>query len=262
MNNKANQKDKLNFLLKELAGGDKSRFYFACLEGDLKTQHEISKKYNVIFDLNLKKSLRDDFIDIFLSGSLEKAQCNYREFENLLLETAGELLSENIFGIDTKIDSIDKLPLIDSEINKNDVDDAIGFGLNKKLIVLKQAYDLLRLAKCNNTADEILKIFRVELCELLLGELRVKLRYKEIQSEKAKENASKPRHKYYDEVISVIKATWDKYPNASQTGILEALCSHYYGKVSRNALNSWIVNSKLRPARPQKYSSFELVIPQ
>ena len=74
--------------------------------------------------------------------------------------------------------------------------------------------------------------------------------------------ASKPRHQFYDEVISVIKATWEKYPGASQTGLHEALCSHYYGKVSRNSLLKWISDSGLRPEKPKKHSAFQLVFPQ
>lgn len=85
---------------------------------------------------------------------------------------------------------------------------------------------------------------------------------KDVISHVNKAKASKPRHVHYEEVISVIKATWEKYPNASQTGIHEALCSHYYGKVSRNALAKWISKSGLRPPKPEKYSSFELVLPQ
>lgn len=85
---------------------------------------------------------------------------------------------------------------------------------------------------------------------------------KDVISNVNREKASKPRHQYHEEIMAVIKATWEKYPNASQTGIHEALCSHYYGKVSRNSLAKWISSSGLRPPKPDKYSSFELVLPQ
>lgn len=77
-----------------------------------------------------------------------------------------------------------------------------------------------------------------------------------------KVKASKPRHQFYDEVMAVIQATWEKYPSASQTGLHEALCSHYYGKVSRNSLLKWISDSGLRPEKPKKHSAFQLVFPQ
>ena len=96
-----------------------------------------------------------------------------------------------------------------------------------------------------------------DMCQDRIGEAIEK----DVISHVNRVRASKPRHQCYEEVMGVITATWEKYPNASQTGIHEALCSHYYGKVSRNALSKWISSSGLRPPKPEKYSSFELVFP-
>lgn len=84
---------------------------------------------------------------------------------------------------------------------------------------------------------------------------------KGVMSNVNREKASKPRNKHHGEVMSVIKATWDKYPAAPKTGILDELAVHYHRKVSRNALNNWIDASGLRPPKPEKYSSFQLVFP-
>ncbi|HHE4876246.1 hypothetical protein [Morganella morganii] len=77
-----------------------------------------------------------------------------------------------------------------------------------------------------------------------------------------RKKASKPRSKYYDEVMFVIKATWEKYPNASQTKLLDKLCLHYADKVTRNTLLNWIKKSGARPPKPKQYSSCKLVHPQ
>lgn len=96
-----------------------------------------------------------------------------------------------------------------------------------------------------------------DICQDMIGEALKK----DVISHVNKVKASKPRHQFYDEVMEVIKATWEKYPNASQTGLHEALCSHYYGKVSRNSLLKWISDSGFRPEKPKKYSTFQLVFP-
>lgn len=77
-----------------------------------------------------------------------------------------------------------------------------------------------------------------------------------------KEKARKPRNNYYNEVMHVIKLTWEKYPKASKTGLLNELSVYYHGKVSKNTLDKWIKESGAQPPRPDKYSSFELVHPQ
>lgn len=81
-------------------------------------------------------------------------------------------------------------------------------------------------------------------------------------SENQRERAKKPRSPFYSEVIEVIKLTWEKYPGASKTALLDNLAAHYHKKVSRNALDNWIALSGLRPKKPEKYTSFELVFPQ
>lgn len=77
-----------------------------------------------------------------------------------------------------------------------------------------------------------------------------------------KKKASKPRNPYYGEVMSVIKCTWEKYPCASKTGLIDKLSFHYHGKVSKNTVSNWVNKSGMQPDRPKKYSSFELVFPQ
>ncbi|BEN27600.1 hypothetical protein SMKC032_36950 [Serratia marcescens] len=81
-------------------------------------------------------------------------------------------------------------------------------------------------------------------------------------SESQREKASKPRNKYYEEVMSVIVNTWGKYPGASQTRLHQALVIHYDGKVSPNSLLKWIKASGAKPPKPKKHTDFKLVLPQ
>jgi len=81
-------------------------------------------------------------------------------------------------------------------------------------------------------------------------------------SDSQREKAKKPRNPYFSEVIEVIRLTWERYPCAPKTALLDALAVYYYRKVSRNALDNWIGLSGLRPPKPAKYTTFELVFPQ
>ncbi|WP_350441484.1 hypothetical protein, partial [Proteus mirabilis] len=98
--------------------------------------------------------------------------------------------------------------------------------------------------------------------EIMYQSIRSDTVEKEIISNVNKAKASKPRNSYYDEVMAVIKLTWEKYPCASKTGLINALCFHYHEKVSRNTLSNWVSKSGMQPDRPKKYLSFELVFPK
>lgn len=86
--------------------------------------------------------------------------------------------------------------------------------------------------------------------------------YKDYVSKVNSEKASKPRNKYYSEVMEVVRLTWEKYPAASPTGMQEKLAVHYHGKVSRGALGNWVNSHDCRPPKPEKYQRFDLVFPQ
>lgn len=88
------------------------------------------------------------------------------------------------------------------------------------------------------------------------------LKGKKFVSQENKKKASKPRNKYYSEVMEVIRLTWEKYPAASPTGMQEKLSVHYHGKVSRGALGNWVTGHEARPPKPEKYQRFDLVFPQ
>lgn len=110
-------------------------------------------------------------------------------------------------------------------------------------------------------AKNMRRFYAEMLIETMMEEVRQEANAKKVISDANRKKALRPRHKLYSEVMSVIAATWKKYPRASKTGLLEALTHHYYEKVTRNAINEWIKNSGLIPPKPEKYSDFELVFP-
>ncbi|MFW0857482.1 hypothetical protein QMS86_16365 [Cronobacter dublinensis] len=82
-----------------------------------------------------------------------------------------------------------------------------------------------------------------------------------IKNTQQKVASSKPRNKNHESVISIAKATWEKYPGASMGKLCEKLRTHFNGGVSLDTLERWIKAAKIRPPKPEKYTSFSLVIP-
>lgn len=82
-----------------------------------------------------------------------------------------------------------------------------------------------------------------------------------IKNTKQKIISGKPRNKNYNEAIAIAKATWAKYPAAGKGNLCRALQSYFNGGVSIDRLNAWIKKAGIQPPKPDKYTSFSLVIP-
>ncbi|ULH10634.1 hypothetical protein MF265_22385 [Serratia marcescens] len=79
-------------------------------------------------------------------------------------------------------------------------------------------------------------------------------------SEFTSEIARRPRNKLHDEAIRIIKGTWHRYPSASKTALCKAVNEYFSNKISIKTLERWIDKYNLMPDKPQKYSSFTLVV--
>ncbi|EHM40244.1 hypothetical protein [Hafnia alvei] len=80
-------------------------------------------------------------------------------------------------------------------------------------------------------------------------------------SNKQREVSQRPRNKHYSQAINIIIATWIVYPAASKTRLCKEIHEYFNGGVSENSLHDWIDKNGLQPPRPNKYTSFSLVIP-
>ncbi|UAY91516.1 hypothetical protein KSL88_18840 [Pectobacterium polaris] len=72
--------------------------------------------------------------------------------------------------------------------------------------------------------------------------------------------ASSPRHTHYNEIMGVIKATWEKHPEGSKKEMIRRVMERY--GVDETTLKRWIKKSRLTPVRPERYKNFSLVIPK
>ncbi|HDT3786040.1 hypothetical protein P0240_16595 [Enterobacter cloacae] len=73
--------------------------------------------------------------------------------------------------------------------------------------------------------------------------------------------ASGHRHHLHDEIVAIIKATWEKNPALSKNKMIAKLMNRYEGRVDEGTVDSWIKKEKLLPPKPKKYIMSELVVP-
>ncbi|MGO3014658.1 MAG: hypothetical protein ACTID4_14945 [Hafnia alvei] len=73
--------------------------------------------------------------------------------------------------------------------------------------------------------------------------------------------ASTERNKNKTLAVKIIKDTWDKYPEASQTRMQETLHEYFKGSVSKSTLLRWIKETGIKPIKGKKSKTFSLVIP-
>jgi hypothetical protein len=74
--------------------------------------------------------------------------------------------------------------------------------------------------------------------------------------------ASRPRNKLHDEILGIIKATWEKHPAGSKKEMIRRIMTNYPEKVDESTLKRWIKKANLTPPRPAGgYKNFNLVFP-
>ncbi|RAY21420.1 hypothetical protein DP183_12180 [Enterobacter kobei] len=73
--------------------------------------------------------------------------------------------------------------------------------------------------------------------------------------------ASGHRHHLHDEIVAIIKATWEKNPALSKKKMIAKLMNRYEGRVDEGTVGSWIKKEKLLPPKPKKYINSDLVFP-
>ncbi|KLR29402.1 hypothetical protein [Enterobacter kobei] len=73
--------------------------------------------------------------------------------------------------------------------------------------------------------------------------------------------ASGHRHHLHDEIVAIIKATWEKNPALSKKKMIAKLMNRYEGRVDEGTVDNWIKKEKLLPPKPKKYINSDLVFP-
>ncbi|MFQ0831055.1 hypothetical protein AAH211_21455 [Serratia fonticola] len=124
-----------------------------------------------------------------------------------------------------------------------------------KAVVMLEALGYTGTAKELSLARNILKIeknHREEIVGMITKDA-IKRQYSKA--------ASTPRNKLHDEIVNIIKATWERHPTGSKKEMIRRIMDHYPGQVDESTLKRWIKKSNLTPSRPRKYQNFSLVFP-
>jgi len=67
------------------------------------------------------------------------------------------------------------------------------------------------------------------------------------------------KHKFYDEAMRRAAVTWEHFPTISYARMAKALDSFFGDGVSREAIEGWLKDAKLRPEGPVRKTSFTLM---
>ncbi|EMX5167479.1 MULTISPECIES: hypothetical protein [Enterobacteriaceae] len=73
--------------------------------------------------------------------------------------------------------------------------------------------------------------------------------------------ASGHRHHLHDEIVAIMKVTWESNPALSKKKMIAKLMNRYEGRVDEGTVDSWIKKEKLLPPKPKKYINSDLVFP-
>ncbi|RJT27693.1 hypothetical protein [Buttiauxella izardii] len=125
---------------------------------------------------------------------------------------------------------------------------------------LMTAAALLQLHGYKEQAKKTLKHAFYLQCLHATEDGRLELLEKTLQSAKQQAVAKKPRNKNYDEAMRIARNTWDKYPGASKGQLCKNLKKHFNNGVSVDRLDAWFTDAGIVPPKPQKYTSFSLVL--
>lgn len=89
------------------------------------------------------------------------------------------------------------------------------------------------------------------------------VKFNERLSKKNKEIASGPKNKLHDEIITIMKLTWEKYQFASKNRMIKKIIDHFgEDRISRPTLERWIRLYALGPAKVVRPApEFSLVFP-
>ncbi len=138
--------------------------------------------------------------------------------------------------------------------------------VSEDLETLLKTVVLMELVGLSDTARKLKKyIHKINLIkdlEVGIFDCIVNEEARKIISETNRKNASGVRNIKNNECVEIMRATWERHPNASKNRMVELLFNHFNGAVSRETLKRWIKSNELGPkeeVRPAPF--FQLVIP-
>ncbi|HGF8969335.1 TPA: hypothetical protein ACJCXU_000768 [Yersinia enterocolitica] len=264
-NKKPTQIEIINDLLSQMNEEDANKYMTYINEQDVIGINSISKKYGYMYVTPISNIISDEMMgdlfggkeDVFiplLMDSLSNAAIKIKE-------NGGFSREKHI----NQVGSISELRALDESINdKESANQYISAIFNEELNVIIKANIILKSAGCNYISSELDVIIDKMTINLLLTNPINAIKKKEIISEDRRKAGKGNISPHKNTAIKIAKDTWDKYPNASQGGMVDELFHYFREKRNDNpasgAIKSWLSESGLNPNITPKNRKFKLVI--
>ncbi|KFX20264.1 hypothetical protein [Pectobacterium betavasculorum] len=121
---------------------------------------------------------------------------------------------------------------------------------------------LMRLLGLNNTASRLEFLTHSAIMHAHLRDEIENIRVKGALSQRNQKNASGIKKSEYEQVMNIMRATWNEYPNTTKNAMLKKVYAHFNGAVSEQSLARWIKSEGLSPKeKVRPCPPFKLVIP-
>lgn len=187
--------------------------------------------------------------DFIFKERLEKIAGRAKKPRDIILGIVDDILSKT-----EGISDFSSVRNIDEIIVKSD-------DINQEWLLDLKVMLILKLSGCSATLNEYADtvVTKAYFDEMLSNNPH--LIAESMKSECMSSIASKPRNKYHNEIMEIIKLTWEKHPCGSKNEMIRQILAHYPGKVDESTIKRWIKKSGLTPPKPRKYLKFSLVFP-
>ncbi len=185
------------------------------------------------------------------------------EIENFMADKA------NLVAIRPKVDFPDDVSRLNNEqlielvrkLDKWGYEDSIDKG--NMAPVFNRAIFMMRLLGLNETAGILDFVASYALLINKFNPLIEEIKFKERLSKKNKDIASGPKNKLHDEIVTIMKLTWQKHQFASKNRMINKIIDRFgEARISRPTLERWIKLHGLGPVKIIRPApDFSLVIP-
>lgn len=133
--------------------------------------------------------------------------------------------------------------------------------MDYEIDVLSKSISILELTGHTKTAQQLAKVSRRFEIAKRMGDTLLETLVDGAIKKNRSEAASGHRHHLHDEIVIIIKATWEKNPALSKKKMIAKLMKRYEDRVDEGTIKSWIKKEHLSPPVPDKYRNSDLVIP-
>ncbi|OMQ23698.1 hypothetical protein [Serratia oryzae] len=263
--NKMTEIDIINDLVSKMSEEEANEYISYIHNQDSDGINSIVKKYGYMFVKPISNIISEHNVDDLFGG---REDIIIPALMSSFSNAAKRVKEERKFSKEksvNQVDSISELRELDKRINnKESANHYMKTLFNEEINVMLKAKMILESAGCDYISSELDDIINKTTINLILTKPIENMKKKEIISEdrrKAGKGNISP-HKFM--AVKIAADTWEKYPNASQEGLVDEIFLYFRKKWNDNpssgAIKGWLSESGLNPKVKPKNRKFTLVI--